>query len=254
MLVLLPPSETKRVGGTGDPLDFAALAFPALNSRRRALVRTLKSLSRHPDASMAALKLGRTQRAEIQRNSTLTTSPTMPVIDRYTGVLYEALDAPTLLPDAREFAGRHVVVHSALFGLVTALDPIPAYRMSHDSRLPDVTLMKRWGNTITGVLAKTEGFVLDLRSEAYVALGAAPVRADSVFLRIVTETDDGRKRALNHFNKKSKGEFTRAFVQSGEDFESVDDLLNWAPDAGFRLRIGAPGELELVVDERPSLR
>ena len=60
----------------------------------------------------------------------------MPAIDRYTGVLFDALDAPSLDADAREFARETVVVHSALFGLVGALDEIPAYRLSHDSRLP----------------------------------------------------------------------------------------------------------------------
>lgn len=254
MLVLLPPSETKRAGGTGKPLDFAALAYPELNSRRRALVRALKSLARHSDSSIVALKLGRTQHVEIERNLTLTTSPTMPVIDRYAGVLYNAFDASTLLPTAREFAGRHVVVHSALFGLVAALDLVPAYRMSHDSLLPELTLKKltlkkHWGNSIAGVLRTTGGLVLDLRSEGYVALGPAPVGAESVFLRVVTETAGGRTRALTHFNKKSKGELTRALVQNGQNFESVGELLGWAAEAGFRLRRGAPGELELVVDQ-----
>ncbi len=254
MLILLPPSETKRDGGAGEPLDFAALAYPGLNSRRRALVRALKSLARHPDASKVALKLGRTQHVEIERNRTLTTSPTMPVIDRYTGVLYEALDASTLLPAAREFGGKHVLVHSALFGLVAALDPVPAYRMSHDSRLPGIGLKKHWGDSITNSLSTFDGLLLDMRSEAYVALGAAPLRPESVFLRVVTETDDGRKRALNHFNKKSKGEFTRALVENGENFGSVDELLNWAANAAFRLRPGVTGELELVVDQHLPAR
>jgi cytoplasmic iron level regulating protein YaaA (DUF328/UPF0246 family) len=249
LLVLLPPSETKRAGGEGEPLDISALTYPSLNTQRRVLVRALRALAKSPDAMMAALKLGRTQSAEVGHNRVVTTSPTMPVLDRYTGVLYDALDAPTLPPAAREFAGRHVVVHSALFGPVGALDPIPAYRMSHDSRLPDLVLKKHWGRSITAALGKSTGLVLDLRSEAYVALGAAPAGPESVFLRIVTETVDGHTRALNHFNKKSKGEFTRALVLHGQDFASVTELLCWADGAGFRLRPGAPGELELVVDQ-----
>jgi cytoplasmic iron level regulating protein YaaA (DUF328/UPF0246 family) len=249
LLVLLPPSETKRPGGTGGPLDVTALKYPSLNSQRRVLVRALRALAQDPDATMTALKLGRTQSAEVGHNRALTTSPTMAVLDRYTGVLYDALDSPTLPAQAREFAGRHVVVHSALFGPVGALDLIPAYRMSHDSRLPGLTPKKHWADSITAALGDTEGLVLDVRSEAYVALGAAPAGPGSVFLRIVTETIDGHTRALNHFNKKSKGEFTRALVRHGQDFGSVAELLDWAADAGFRLRPGAPGELELVVDQ-----
>lgn len=249
MLILLPPSETKRDGGEGEPLDITALSYPSLNSQRRVLVRALRTLARDPDATMAALKLGRTQAAEVQRNRALATSPTMPALDRYTGVLYDALDAPTLDSAAREFAGRHLVVHSALFGPVGALDLVPAYRLSHDSRLPGHPLKKHWGDGVTKALTAADGLVLDLRSEAYVALGAAPARAESLFLRVVTEAPGGQKRALNHFNKKSKGELARAILQHGREFDTVGDLLDWAPSAGFRLHPGAPGELELVVDQ-----
>jgi len=249
VLVLLPPSETKVLGGVGAPLSYGTLSHPGLTSRRRALARALVKLARHPEAAMLALKLGRTQLAEVERNRQLATSPTMPVIDRYTGVLYDALDAGSLSESERDFAGRHVIVHSALFGPVGALDPIPAYRMSHDSRLPDVALKRHWAADVSGVLGKTEGLLLDLRSEAYVTLGAAPVRADSVFLRVVTETVDGQRRALNHFNKRAKGELTRALLQHGTDLANVDELLAWAADAGFHLRRGAPHELELTVDQ-----
>ena len=89
---------------------------------------------------MRALKLEPRQAAEVERNRRLRDAPTMPAIDRYTGVLFDALDASTLSTEARAFAATTVVVHSALFGLVGALDPIPAYRLSHDSRVPGVRL------------------------------------------------------------------------------------------------------------------
>ncbi|MCU1443368.1 MAG: hypothetical protein JWQ59_1518 [Cryobacterium sp.] len=254
MLVLLPPSETKRDGGLGDPLNYGALGFPKLNARRRPLVRALRALARDPEATTAALGLGRTQLSEIGRNRTVTVSPTMPAIDRYTGVLYDALDAASLGQQARESAGSHVVVHSALFGLIGALDLIPAYRMSHDSRLPGITLRKHWSDAISAALGTVSGPILDLRSEAYVALGPVPAAAESVFLRVVTEGADGQKRALNHFNKKSKGEFTRALVQRSQPVETIAELLDWAEESGFRLHHGAPGELELVVDQVVAVR
>lgn len=249
MLVLLPPSETKRDGGSGGPVRVAAFAYPALTAHRETLVGALVDLSQDTDAAVTALKLGRTQLAEIDRNRELAISPTMAAIDRYTGVLYDALDAPTLDEAARQFAGRHVVIHSALFGPLGALDEVPAYRFSHDSKLPGLPLKKHWAAPVSAALAPVEGLILDLRSEAYVHLGPVPKRADSVFLRVVTEAADGQKRALNHFNKKSKGEFTRALVQSGRDLADVAELIDWANEAGFRLHPGVPGELELIVEQ-----
>jgi cytoplasmic iron level regulating protein YaaA (DUF328/UPF0246 family) len=249
VLVLLPPSETKRDGGSGGPLRVAAFAYPALSDKRSTLMRALVELADDTDASVTALKLGRTQLFEVERNRVLHSSPTMPAIDRYTGVLYDALDAETLTAADREFAGRHLLVHSALFGPIGALDLVPAYRFSHDSRLPALALKKHWSTAVATALAEAPGLVLDLRSEAYVALGPVAKRANSYFLRVVTEAADGQKRALNHFNKKSKGEFTRALLQSQRVFTTADELLSWAPTAGFRLQPGAPGELELVVEQ-----
>ena len=247
MLILLPPSETKRDGGDGAPLDISGLAFTALAAERRALVHALRTLAADTDASVAALKLGRTQLFEVERNRQLTASGTMPVIDRYTGVLYDALDAPSLSSDARAFAHSHLVVHSALLGPVAALDPVPAYRMSHDSRLPELSLKRHWGTSIQAQFAPLSGVLLDLRSEAYTALGPLPVREGSAYLRVLSAGEDGQKRALNHFNKKSKGEFTRALLENGRDFGTVDELLGWAAGAGLTLRPGAAHELELVV-------
>jgi cytoplasmic iron level regulating protein YaaA (DUF328/UPF0246 family) len=229
------------------PLALDSLAFPGLTERRRVLADALTALAADPDATVRALKLGRTQLAEIDRNAALLSSPTTPVIDRYTGVIYDALDAQTLSPVARAFAGRHLLVHSALLGPVGGLDLVPAYRLSHDSRLPGLALKKHWAADVSAALQTSPGLLLDLRSEGYVSLGPAAAHPERLFLRVVTESPDGHIRALNHFNKKAKGEFTRALLQNAVAFDTVDALLDWAPTAGFTLRPGAAGELQLVV-------
>jgi len=239
VILLLPPSETKRDGGTdGTALDLAALSYPALHGHRRATVAALRALSRNVAESATALKLSDKQRFEIERNRVLHSSPLMPVMDRFTGVLFEALDAPTLDEGARDWLARHAVVHSALFGLVGAGDLIPAYRLSQDSRLPELSLKKHWSAAIAAELASVDGLTLDLRSEGYVALGAAG--EGSFYVRVVSAASDGTKKALNHFNKKGKGEFVRALATAGIDHPDVESLLAWAPQAGIRLERVAP--------------
>jgi uncharacterized protein len=253
MLVLLPPSETKRDGGEGAPLDLQALSHPTLHAHRSELVDRVVALSGDTAAAMRALKLGPRGAADVERNRELRTSPTMPALDRYTGVLFDALDYPSLDEASRTFAGDTVMVHSALFGLVAAHDPIPAYRLSHDSRLPGVRLRSHWNPPITGLLERRTGVIVDLRSEGYADLGRAPLRPDSVFVRVVSVDADGRRRALNHFNKQGKGRFTRAFLEQRPKIDDIDELLEWGRAAGFALDLRSPTsdgggrvELELV--------
>jgi len=247
VLILLPPSETKRDGGDGPPLDLTQLAHPKLTATRRALVRRVAELARNPEEAMARLKLGPKLAFEVDRDRMLRKAPTMPAMDRYTGVLYEALDAPGLDAAARAFAAEHVRIHSALFGLIAAGDPIPAYRLSHDSRLEAPSVKATWAGSLSKELAAhASELVLDLRSEAYVALGPVPVAVpESYYLRVVSVGDDGARRALNHFNKKGKGELVRAIVQHGADFASVDELIGWGRTVGQRLSLDGQ---ELVLE------
>ncbi|MBX3093078.1 MAG: peroxide stress protein YaaA [Cryobacterium sp.] len=248
MLVLLPPSETKRDGGVDDSsLELGALSFAELNPVRTRVLAAVRALSTSRRRALAALGLSDAQAFEVDRNRALRTSPVMPAIERYTGVLFDAIDWQTVPDAARGWAHDHAVIHSALFGLLRAGDPIPAYRLSHDSRLVvrEQSLKRTWANPVASALAATDEFVLDLRSEGYAGLGPAP--KGSYFVRVVTEGSDGVRRALNHFNKKGKGEFVRALMLAGLDHGSVESLLEWAADAGCKLDHGAPGELDLVV-------
>ena len=136
MLILLPPSETKRSGGEGAPWDSSRLELAELTPIRESVIDALVRVSDDPDAAAAVLKLGPKQRGEIEVNRALRMSSTMPAIDRYTGVLFDALDASSLGLSARQWLGEHVLIHSAPFGPVGALDPIPSYRLGAGIRLP----------------------------------------------------------------------------------------------------------------------
>ncbi|GAB2823655.1 peroxide stress protein YaaA [Alpinimonas psychrophila] len=254
MLILLPPSETKRDGGEGAPLDLATLSFSsALTGTRKRILSATVALAKHPTESAKVLKLSAKQMFEVERNRTLMTSPTMPAIDRYTGVLFEALGAGTLPHASRAFLGSHTFIQSALLGPIGGLDMIPAYRLSFDSRLPKLEgspLKKVWavpaGKALSEAIGVRSGrhLVLDLRSEGYADLAPLPAVGNVFYVRVVTRGADGAVRALNHFNKKGKGEFLRtlaidAAVTAG--ISSLEELFVWAATAGVILELGLPG-------------
>jgi uncharacterized protein len=250
VLILLPPSETKHPGGTRRPLDLDSLAFPELRDPREAVVDALVALSADEGQAARVLKLSERQRPEIAANARLREAPTMAAVDRYTGVLFDALHASSLDAASRRWLGAHVLIHSAPFGPVGALDRIPAYRLAANTALPGVVALTRhWAGAVTAALAAASpSFILDLRSEAYAALGPVPADVPTRYVRVMTEGPDGSTRALNHFNKHAKGAFVRALAESRPRTTTASGLLRWADAAGFVLREGrAPGELDLVV-------
>jgi len=235
VIVLLPPSETKRAGGDGPPLRLDALASPQLTDLRAELIDELVGLAADREASRSALGLSASQDAEIERNAALRTAPTAPAINRYTGVLYEALDIDSLRGAAAARAGARLAVGSALFGLLRATDPVPAYRLSASSKLPGQPgLAKRWRPVLEPVLAEIVAaeLVVDLRSGSYAALAAVP---GSVRVDVVAEHPDGRRVSVSHFNKAHKGQLARVLATTRAEPDDAAAVAAITRRAGMRV-------------------
>jgi cytoplasmic iron level regulating protein YaaA (DUF328/UPF0246 family) len=183
------------------------------------------------------LSLGPKQRGEIAVNASLRDAPTMPAVDRYTGVLFDALSARALDASARRWLAHHALIHSAPFGPVGALDPLPAYRLGASASVPGLPPLRRlWAAAVTDALAEARpSFIVDLRSEAYVGLGPVPAAVPSVFVRIVADGPDGTVRALNHFNKHAKGALVREIATQRPRVRSIRGLRDWLLDRGHRI-------------------
>ena len=246
MLVLLPPSETKAAGGDGAPLDLAGLSFPELTPVRAKVADALVELSADLPASLTALGLSVRQEAEVARNRDLYTSPTMPALRRYTGVLYDNLDVASLTPARWQRASQRLAVVSALFGLVRASDPIPAYRCSGGSTLPSLgPLPSVWRPAMEPVLTALDDLVVDLRSGSYVALAKLP---GAITVRVVTEGPGGKRLTVSHFNKAAKGRLARVLGTVPTAPDSIRKLLTVANKAGIRLEQTGEHQLELVTE------
>jgi cytoplasmic iron level regulating protein YaaA (DUF328/UPF0246 family) len=247
VIVLLPPSETKRDGGSGPPLRLDALSHPELDKLRADLLDRLVELARDPAVGRAALGLTVKQDAELARNAALRTSPTMPALDRYCGVLYDALDIGSLRGAAAARARSRLAVGSALFGLVRADDPIPAYRLSASARLPGGgTLAARWRPLLEPVLTTiaAEELVVDLRSGSYAALGRIP---GAVTVDVLAERADGSRTMISHFNKAHKGRLARLLAATRAEPADAAAVVTLARRAGMRVERHGATALNVVI-------
>ena len=229
MLILLPPSETKTQPADGDPVDLGALSFPELTEARETLLTRLEEVSAREDAGQL-LKVGPSLAAEVERNRHLRELPVAPALQVYTGVLYDALDAASLTPAARERAGRDVVIASALWGAIAATDRIPAYRLSMGAKIaPKGSLAAWWKGELSPVLEAraADELIIDCRSGGYQAAWPAPAE-QTVLIRAERESPDGTRKVVSHMAKHYRGLITRSLLLSGQDptdAEALADLL-----------------------------
>ncbi|MGJ9423639.1 YaaA family protein [Aeromicrobium sp. CF3.5] len=238
MLVLLPPSEGKTRPTAGAPLDLDQLSFPRLTAVRTQLLRSLIKVSGgHPKRAADILGLGPTQADSLDVNAGLADEPTARADEVYTGVLFSALDLPSLAPAARARADQGIAIASGLFGLLRPSDLIPAYRLSGTVSLPRLgPVAGRWRPVLPRVIGETigDGLIVDLRSGTYVALGKPPAtHADRTATLRVLHEHGGKRKIVSHFNKATKGRIVRDLLEADADPRNVDALASTLHDLGW---------------------
>ena len=241
MIFLLPPSETKRPGGVGVSLAESPSDYSDIAKASKKVQKALIALSKDPELAAKELKLGKRNISDLDANLKLLKSATMPSLQRYTGVLFDALDYDQLSSQAKIRADQQVFIQSSLFGLIPGSQPIPYYRLSANSKLVGLNLVELWTKAHRSFWNSVTGPVLDLRSKAYVALNPVPADKESFYVEVLDQ-DSGR--ALNHFNKKAKGAFIRSALETG--LSSVANLDDAATGAGLGARVNGK-TIELIV-------
>jgi cytoplasmic iron level regulating protein YaaA (DUF328/UPF0246 family) len=250
-IVLLPPSESKISPESGPKLNLEALAFPQLAQKRDQVIADLVKLSlgKQPKA-LATLGISKKQEFELVRNQTLLTSKTAPAWQIYSGVLFEALDSNSLTASQLKKLCDLTYIQSALFGLVSFGDLIPAYRLSGDSALPKLgSLPKFWAPTCTEILAQESELIIDLRSGTYSKLGPLPVGSNCVIPKILQRMKSGPPKVVSHHNKATKGRILRAIAQSKTKVKTIDDLAQIIRMLGADVALNAPDKAGAVVLE-----
>src|SRR5256885_952147 len=91
------PARSPWPPGSGAAAAPAARAFPKLAKTRKTLMAELTRIAKGREArAREVLGLSPNQGGELEANRQLATAPALPAADRYTGVLYDALDLPGL--------------------------------------------------------------------------------------------------------------------------------------------------------------
>lgn len=262
MLILLPPSEAKVAPARGRPLDPDRLSFASLQPARAKVLDALVSACTTAGAgdlarAVEVLGLGPTLADEVARNADLVSAHAARADRVYSGVLYEALDLPSLAGAARRRATSRVAIASGLFGLVRPGDHIPAYRLSGDVTLPGIgNVATFWrgqlGDAVRGAAGR--GLVVDLRSATYAAFWRPDrdMARRVVTVRVLHEMA-GTRTVVSHFNKATKGRIVRGLLEDGRSASSPKGLARQLSGLGWHVELGAPGRhgtpLDVVVPE-----
>jgi cytoplasmic iron level regulating protein YaaA (DUF328/UPF0246 family) len=230
VLIILPPSETKRPPlEIGLPLDLTRLSFPSLTAMRERVMDALVATSQQPDARRR-LMVGPSLAGEVARNAVLRDLPTRPAVDTYAGPLYQGLDAGSWSSGAEQRAARQMVIVSALWGALRPADRIPPYRLHVCARLVGMDRLEpTWRTLLPDALtdaAAGRGPILDLRSPGYQAVGRPQGLDDETVTLRIEPSPSGPARIGAVTAKRVRGEAASHLLSSGADPEDPLDIAD----------------------------
>lgn len=235
-LILLPPSEGKAPGGDGPHWTRGSMPIH-LDTERARVIRALVKAMKDDEPGRARLLdvKGKALAAATAADRAVTKAPTMPAIERYTGVLYDALDHRSLSAAHRRRLDASVVILSGLWGAVTPADPIPDYKLKMGAALPPMGKLSTWWraplSARLGELAAGR-HVWNLLPNEHAAAWDPPDELEQWTVRFL-QRRGGRVTTVSHDNKSLKGELVRHLLANPTI--QPDDLADWTHPAGYRL-------------------
>lgn len=169
----------------------------------------------------------------------------MPAIERYTGVLYDALDHSSLKAAQRKRLDRSVIIFSGLWGLVAPADPIPDYKLKMGASLPGLgKLSTWWRDDLSAALREVARGrqIWNLLPNEHAAAWQAREGLPQYTVRFLERGGDGSLKAVSHWNKFLKGALVRFLV--ADPSADRQDLADWDHLSGYRYRpeMDAPGK------------
>jgi cytoplasmic iron level regulating protein YaaA (DUF328/UPF0246 family) len=242
-LILIPPSEGKATGGSGDPWQPGTSRFATLDDPRQRVVKALLRAMRGSAVRRGALLgvKGGALAAATAANRSVREAPTMAAIERYTGVLYAELDPATLPRRSLTRARDQVVVVSGMWGLGAPFDPIPDYKLAMGSSLEGLGRLSTWWRPhVTHALAEVAGgrTVWDLLPNEHAAAWAPDAASLDARVRVRfldrSVGADGEERlvAVSHWNKLLKGALVRHLLAT--QLDDPAGLIHFDHPLGYR--------------------
>jgi cytoplasmic iron level regulating protein YaaA (DUF328/UPF0246 family) len=235
-LILLPPSEGKATGGDGPAWTPGTMALD-LDGRRDRVLASLETAMRGGEAARSKRRgvKGAALAAATEANRRIRGSPTMPAIERYTGVLYDALDARTLHIAGRRRLDGSVLIVSGVWGAVAPSDLIPDYKLKMGATLPRLgKLSTWWRDDLSAAIAERAvgRRIWNLLPNEHAAAWRAPDGLAQWSVRFLEPGKDGTLVAVGHWNKFLKGALVRHLLTHPST--TPETLASWEHPSGYR--------------------
>jgi cytoplasmic iron level regulating protein YaaA (DUF328/UPF0246 family) len=246
-ILLLPPSEGKAPApAEGKPLSELLTqkrshSFPELTEYRLALVAALQEVLGRPGKFEELFEVkGPSLQQAIRDNRRILESPTLPARELYNGVLYEALNYPTLSKTQKAAFNANTLIFSGLYGVVRPGDRLAPYKLKAGADLGGMIgkLVHFWRPKLSTILrSECRGRVVwNFLPDPHIRMAEIPgdvvAQHHIKFVKRVVRSGVAEWKTISHHSKALKGALVRHLLAT--EATSPSDLRDFTHPDGYR--------------------
>lgn len=253
-IILLPPSESKKEkGDETKPYRIVKNnkkynSFIELETDREYVYNKLReaiSSLLEKDLEKIFDVKGKNLQTSIEIISDLLNEETMPAIERYTGVMFNAINYQSLNEKEKENFNKNVIFIDGLFGLVKPQDLIPNYKLKINAKYLDVNLTNFWKTRLRPIFNHIlkDKIVIDILPEAHRKITNYSSAKEHYSISFC-EIKNNKLTNVGHNSKKLKGELIKYLINKKEITKK--DLTEFKHSEGYKYSEENSSENEIV--------
>ena len=174
------------------------------------------------------------------KNETATNYPALHLFD---GLMYRNIKRDDLTKKEQTYLEKHLMITSALYGVIPAFEPIAPHRLDFLMKLKIAgkSLKSHWQSAYEESV-KGEELIFSLLSSEFETVFPKEVREQMVTFKFM-EDRDGKLKVHSTISKKARGAFLTALIEN--QVTSVEEIKKFS-FAGFHYREDLSSDKELV--------
>ncbi len=214
IIYLLPPSEGKNTQWTDES---ESLSFDFKKPLEIAVNATQKDLK----CKDARYEQG------IQLNKNIENSQVLPAIERYSWVMYNAIDYKWMSALGKKYFEENFIILSGMYWLVRPLDKIWNYKLPIETKW----LYNFWWDSISEYLdGLNADYIVDMLPWSYAKMINFKKLKTKVIRVNFLHTKDWELKKITHGVKKVKGEYIKNICEHGFTDITKRDTTSWEID------------------------
>ena len=155
------------------------------------------------------------------KNATATNYPALHLFD---GLMYRNIKRDDLTKEEQTFLEKHLMITSALYGVIPAFEPIAPHRLDFLMKLKvDGKSLKTHWQTAYSEALEGDNLIFSLLSSEFETVFPKEIREKMVTFKFMEERD-GKLKIHSTISKKARGAFLTALME--HQVTSVEEIKN----------------------------